>query len=61
MPTKALTALYLSTYNLQDLQRGMSPRMWIHGQLHLARSAELNSIFNQLTIIYSRIGPYFQE
>ena len=60
-PTEALTALCASTYNLQDLRRGMSPRMWIHGQLHLARSAELDSVFNQLTIIYGRMGPYFQE
>ena len=61
MPTEALSALCSSTYSLQDLQRGISPRMWIHGQLHLARSAELDSVFNQLTIIYSRMGPYFQE
>ena len=61
MPTEALSALCSSTYTLQDLQRGMSPRMWIHGQLHLARSAELDSVFNQLTIIYSRMSPYFQE
>ena len=61
MPTEALSALCSSTYNLQDLQRGISPRMWIHGQLHLARSAELDSVFNQLTIIYGRMAPYFQE
>ena len=61
MPTEALTALCSSTYNLQDLQRGISPRMWIHGQIHLARSAELDSVFNQLTIIYGRMALYFQE
>ncbi len=61
MPTEALTALCSSTYTLQDLQRGISPRIWIHGQLHLARSAELDSVFNQLTIIYGRMAPYFQE
>ena len=60
-PAKALSALTRSRYSLRDLQQGMSPRIWIHGQLSLARSADLGSTYNQLTMIWNQMGPYFQE
>ena len=60
-PAKALSALARSRYTLRDLHQGMSPRIWIHSQLSLARSADLGSIYNQLTMIWNQMAPYFQE
>ena len=60
-PAMALAAFTKSRYSLQDLHRGMSPRTWIHGQLSLARSADLGSTYNQLTMIWNQMQPYFQE
>ena len=59
-PAKALAALTRSRYTLRDLPN-MSPRVWIHGQLSLARSADLGSTYNQLTMIWNQMAPYFQE
>ena len=60
-PTMALSVLTRSRYTIRDLQQGMSPRTWIHGQLSLARSADLGSTYNQLTMIWNQMAPYFQE
>ena len=60
-PAQALSALTRSRYTLRDLHMGMTPRTWIHGQLSLARSADLGSIYNQLTMIWNQMDPYFQE
>ena len=60
-PAQALAALTRSRYTLRDLHMGMTPRTWIHGQLSLARSADLGSIYNQLTMIWNQMDPYFQE
>ena len=60
-PAEALAALTRSRYTLRDLHMGMTPRTWIHGQLSLARSADLGSTYNQLTMIWNQMDPYFQE
>ena len=60
-PAQALSALTRSRYTLRDLHMGMTPRTWIHGQLSLARSADLGSTYNQLTMIWNQMDPYFQE
>ena len=60
-PAKTLSGLARSRYTLRDLHQGMSPRTWIHGQLSLARSADLGSTYNQLTMIWNQMAPYFQE
>ena len=52
-PAQALAALTQSRYTLRDLHQGMTPRTWIHGQLSLARSADLVSTYNQLTVIWN--------
>ena len=60
-PAEALAALTRSRYTLRDLHMGITPRTWIHGQLSLARSADLGSRYNQLTMIWNQMDPYFQE
>ena len=48
----ALSRLVSQSYSSYDL--GRSPRIWIHQMLHYARAAEIDSTFNQLTIIWNR-------
>ena len=48
----ALSRLVSQSYSSYDLSR--SPRIWIHQMLHYARAAEIDSPFNQLTIIWNR-------
>ena len=48
----ALSRLVSQSYSSNDLSR--SPRIWIHQMLHYARAAEIDSTFNQLTIIWNR-------
>ena len=47
----ALSRLLSQSYSSYDLSR--SPRIWIHQMLHYARAAEIDLLFNQLTIIWN--------
>ncbi len=55
MPTSvALVTLTSSSFGLHDIGR-LSPRAWISEMRHCAKAANLDSPYNQLTIIWSRL------
>ena len=51
----ALSQLTYRTYGMQDLRNNVSPRSFVMEMLHLAKAAELESIFNQLTMVWNRL------
>ena len=55
----ALSRLISQSYSSYDLSR--SPRIWIHQMLHYARAAEIDSPFNQLTIIWNRFDANLRK
>ena len=55
----ALTRLISSSYSMRDLDR--PPRIWIHQMLHYAKAAEMDSTYNQLSIIWNRLDAALRK
>ena len=55
----AISQLTSSSYSPQDLHR--SPRIWIHQMLHFAKAAEMDSTYNQLTIVWNRLDANLRK
>ena len=51
----ALSQLVGQTYSLQDIKH-TSPRAFIQQMLHLAKSAEFHSTYNQLTLLWNQFA-----